>query len=396
MQSLLNIKTPYYLYDTDLLHSNLSFVSSIAGSFGFHIHYALKANNNPGITQIISRYGLGADCVSGYEISEALYRNFPAKKIVYAGVGKTDDEIRLALQNNILCLNCESIEELQVIEQIASSMQKTAPVAIRVNPDIEPYTHKYITTGKEENKFGLHLNHLKQALEFINNSTSLKFMGLHFHIGSQITTIEPFAKLCKKVNSIWRIFELDSYGGCLLNLGGGLGIDYSSEDNAANPGFKEYFSLFHNKLDIPSHVNIHFELGRSIVASCGKLITRVLYTKEGISKNFVIVDAGMTELMRPALYNAQHRIENLTSPGMQAIYDVAGPICESSDVFAKNIKLPKTARGDLLAIHSCGAYGESMMLSYNMRPKVKSWFVSNGVIARGQSGVESEPERVFA
>ncbi len=362
-----NIPTPYYQYDLALLRQTLKQASESAATHGYTIHYAMKANNNPAITGIIRDYGLGADCVSGNEVAEALRQGFPAREIVYAGVGKSDREIELALREDILCLNCESLEELQVTEEIARGMQKIAPVAIRVNPGVAANTHRYITTGLEENKFGVHVSQLREVLDFASESPWLQLMGLHFHIGSQITSLQPFERLTAKVNELWQTMNMEERGATLLNLGGGLGVDYENPEGNPIPPFSAYFDVFARHLQVPEHVKIRFELGRSLVAQCGKLITKVLYTKKGVNRSFVITDAGMNELMRPALYQSRHHITSLTSNQPPETYDVVGPVCESSDVFATGIQLPRTGRGDILAIHSCGAYSESMSLRYNMR-----------------------------
>jgi diaminopimelate decarboxylase len=364
-----DIPTPYYLYDSKLLRRTLEDAVNNAARYGYHIHYAIKANNNPEITSIISSYGLGADCVSGNEVAEALRAGFKPKEVVYAGVGKSDSEIEFALGEGILCLNCESMEELVVTEEIAKRIQIKAPVAVRINPGVAANTHKYITTGLDENKFGVHLTQIHKVLEFASASPWLELKGLHFHIGSQITTLDTFKQLCLRVNELWRTLEMDNHNLVMLNLGGGLGVDYEDPENNAIPPFEEFFRTIAENLDVPKHLSVRFELGRSLVAQSGKLITRVLYTKKGINRDFVITDAGMTELMRPALYQSRHLITNLTSELSPATYDVVGPICESSDVFARDVVLPATARGDFLAIHTCGAYSESMTLRYNMRDK---------------------------
>jgi diaminopimelate decarboxylase len=327
---------------------------------------------------VVREYGFGVDCVSGNEVSEALHRGFDPSAIVYAGVGKSDEEIALALTNEIFCFNCESLEELQVIAQIASNLKRVANIALRVNPGVHANTHRYITTGLEENKFGIHISQLQDALDFCEKTQWIDFKGLHFHIGSQITTLEPFINLCNRVNDIWSSFQIDTYGATLLNLGGGFGVDYQNPTKNVIPDFDSYFAVFADHLKIPAGIAIHFELGRSLVAQCGKLITKVLYTKQGVNKAFVITDAGMTELMRPALYQAVHQIENTTSQGRPETYDVVGPVCESSDVFARDVILPATTRGDILAIHTCGAYAESMMLRYNMRTRARSYFIRDG------------------
>ncbi len=368
--------TPFYLYDMGLLNETLNRARSAATRHQYHVHYAMKANLEKEILGTVRQHGLGVDCVSGPEISAALDNGFPADSIVFAGVGKTDAEIRLGLEKGILSFNCESLEELRVIAEIASRMAMEARVALRVNPAVDADTHHKITTGRSENKFGIPLPQLGQALDYCHDHHALRFMGLHFHIGSQITTTEPFVQLCRQVNRIWQEFRIDSYGPVMLNMGGGLGIDYADPDRQAIPDFDGFFGEFARHLDIPGHIRVHFELGRSVVGQCCSLITSVLYVKQGVNKQFLITDAGMTELMRPALYGAEHKIENLSSGGAGApeIYDVVGPACESSDVFAENLSLPATRRGDLLAVRSCGAYVQSMTLNYNLRPAAPAVF----------------------
>jgi len=380
MSQYQSLKTPCYLYDLDLLAHTLERAITASAPYGYKIHYAIKANNNPAITRTIMKNGMGVDCVSGNEITESLRIGFKASQIVYAGVGKSDTEIETALRNEIFCINCESIEELEVIAQIAQKINLRAPVALRVNPGVKANTHHYITTGLEENKFGIHLSQLQQALDFCEKSAHIDFLGIHFHIGSQITGLEAFAQLAGKVNDIWINYDIDQYGGKILNLGGGLGIDYLAPDENPVPDFDSYFKIFQQNLQIPKHISVHFELGRSLVGQCGQLITKVLYTKKGVNKDFVVTDAGMTELMRPSLYQAVHQITNLTSHGEAFVYDVVGPVCESSDVFSKNVSLPQTKRGDILCIDSSGAYGESMTLNYNMRKKAENYFIENGKI----------------
>lgn len=382
MSGTISLKTPFYLYDTHVLQQTVKAAVDAADAYGYVLHYAMKANHNPVITQLISQYGLGADCVSGNEVLKALQHGFSCGQTVFAGVGKSDEEIALALENQILCLNCESEEELVVTESIARNAGKVARIAIRVNPGVEAHTHHYITTGLDENKFGVHLQHLHRLLEFAHQSPWIDFLGLHFHIGSQITDLQAFERLCHKINTVWREYRLQHYGARMLNVGGGLGVSYQAPEYKDLPDFESYFGVFAKNLRIPSGVRVHFELGRSLVAQCGKLVSKVLYTKKGVNRHFVILDAGMTELMRPALYQAVHHISHLGETDGRPLqrYDVAGPVCESSDVFARDIMLPATRRGDILAIHSCGAYGESMMLRYNLRPAIKSYFLHKGTI----------------
>jgi diaminopimelate decarboxylase len=375
------INTPSYLYNLDLLEETLHQTMNGARQFDYTVHYAIKANNNPVILSIIRQAGFGIDCVSGNEVSAALDAGFDPRGIVFAGVGKTDDEIRLALENDIFCLNCESLEELQVIAEIAGEMNKTARVALRIIPGIEAHTHQNITTGLEENKFGIHPSLLNSSLQFCEENPHLNFIGLHFHIGSQITSKSPFMELAKKASKLWSDYEIEKHGGYILNLGGGLGIDYLNPTQNSIPDFRDFFGIFNEYLDVPKNVKIHFELGRSLVGQCGTVNTKVLYVKEGRTKKHIITDAGMTELLRPALYQSLHQIVNTSSSLVgHETYDVAGPVCESTDHFAKNISLPVTKRGDILTVHSCGAYVESMRLSYLLRPPAKTYFLKDKVL----------------
>lgn len=378
MVDLKNIETPFYLYDLDLLEETVSFAMNEAGRHGYIIHYAIKANNNPVIAGTIKDRGAGVDCVSGNEVRKSIELGFSRKGIVFAGVGKTDKEIEVALDEDIFCLNCESAEELRVIDEIAGNSGKVARIALRVNPSVEAQTHHYIATGMDENKFGISLPHLQDALDVCSGSEHLDFIGLHFHIGSQITSPEPYRRLCERVNQIWNDFNISSYGGHILNMGGGLGIDYNDPEVNSIPDFASFFNIFAETLALPAGIEIHFELGRSLVGQCGKIVTRVLFTKQGIGKKFVITDAGMTELMRPSLYQAVHKINNTSSSGDPETCDIVGPVCESSDTFVKDAILPVTKRGDLLQIFSCGAYAESMTLNFNLRDKPDSIFISGG------------------
>lgn len=386
--NLSSIETPFYLYDLDLLEQTLSTAAGVAASHGYVLHYALKANHQMPILEMIKSYGMGADCVSGHEVQLALDQGFDPGKIVFAGVGKTDQEIMLALEQDIFSLNCESIEELQVIQEIAGALGRTARVALRVNPGVDARTHRNITTGLEENKFGIPLSQLQQALDYCHNSPQLRFIGLHFHIGSQITSLQPYIELCRRANDIWQSYDISRYGGKVLNLGGGMGINYQNPDDAI-PDFAGFFRTIAGNLSMPAGVEVHFEPGRSLVGQCAALITRVLYVKQGAKKQFVITDAGMTELMRPALYQAVHQIENLNPEGRIQICDVVGPVCESSDVFAKDLALPLPQRGHLLAIRSCGAYAQSMSLRYNLRKSASAVYTRKGqIISNLSSGVE--------
>jgi len=374
INKLRELETPFYFYNTDLLRETLALVRKEADKYGFHVHYAVKANANPKILTIIRENGLGADCVSGGEIKASLAAGFPAKKIVYAGVGKADWEINLGLDNDIFCFNVESAAELEVINELAAAKNKVASVALRVNPEVDAHTHAYITTGMKENKFGINLSQLDGVLDLFEKFQNVKLIGLHFHIGSQITDLSSFQNLCTRVAEIQENMSHRNIHVDNLNLGGGLGIDYYHPNHLSIPDFEEYFSIFHKHIKLQPGQQVHFEPGRSIVGQCGTLITKVLYVKEGASKNFAIVDAGFTELIRPALYQAYHRIENLTSEEAVEPYDVVGPICESSDSFGKAVDLNKVRRGDLIALRSAGAYGEIMASQYNCRQLPKAYF----------------------
>ena len=368
------LETPFYYYDTDVLRKTLEQLTKEAGKYNYNIHYALKANVNPRILSIIRGYGVGADCVSGGEIKAAINAGFPASKVVFAGVGKADWEINLALDYNIFCFNVESIPELEVINELAAAKGKVTNIALRINPNVVADTHHYISTGKEENKFGIALTDVDKVIDVALSSSNVKLIGLHFHIGSQILEMNNFAGLCSRLNELQDQLERRNLRLENINFGGGLGIDYQYPNKQPIPDFTGYFKTFHSMVKLREGQVVHFEPGRSVVGQCGSLITKVLYIKEGIKKKFAIVDAGMTELIRPALYQAYHKIENFTSEEPIEKYDVVGPICESSDSFGKEVPLNKTKRGDFLALRSAGAYGEIMASQYNLRRLPLSYF----------------------
>ena len=363
------LQTPFYYYDADLLRETLKVLTAEAGKHeNFVVHYAVKANANPKVLNIIHNAGLGADCVSGGEINAALKAGFPASGIVYAGVGKSDREIELGLSKGIFCFNVESEAELEVIQEIAARMDKTAQVALRINPNIGAHTHANITTGLAENKFGIAMEDMERIIERAQKMSHIQLIGLHFHIGSQILDMGDFEALCNRINELQDQLERCQIQLPNINVGGGLGIDYQHPNRVSIPDFKAYFDTYAKHLKLRPGQKLHFELGRAVVAQCGSLITRTLYVKQGVAKQFAIVDAGMTELIRPALYQAYHKIENISSEESVRPYDVVGPICESSDVFGKQIDLNATRRGDLIALRSAGAYGEIMASQYNCRP----------------------------
>lgn len=363
-----NVQTPFYYYDTRLLRDTLMVIKEEAAKHeGFVVHYAVKANANTKLLRIISEAGLGADCVSGGEIEAATKAGFPSSGIVYAGVGKSDWEINLSLQTDIFCFNVESLAELEIIDQLAGQKGKVARVAIRINPNVGAHTHANITTGLAENKFGIAMRDMVAVIRKAEELKNVEFIGLHFHIGSQILEMGDFFALSSRINELQDQLDGEGIKVDNINVGGGLGIDYENPDGNPIPDFKQYFDTYAANLKLRKGQKVHFELGRSVVGQCGSLITKTLYIKQGEFKQFAIVDAGMTDLIRPALYQAHHKIENISSNGEEKLYDVVGPICESSDVFAKQVTLRETKRGDLIALRSAGAYGEIMASQYNCR-----------------------------
>jgi len=368
------LQTPFYYYDVALLQKTLDVVNAETQKYDYHQHYAVKANANPRILALIAQNGLGADCVSGGEIQAALNAGFPASKIVFAGVGKADWEINLGLEHDIACFNAESLAELEVINSLAASKQKTANVSLRINPNIDAHTHAKITTGLQENKFGINIGLLHGVLDQMLTMSNIRFTGIHFHIGSQITDLTAFRELCIQANELQD--EIETHGLTIenVNFGGGLGINYYHPNHLNIPEFENYFEVYHKLMNRRAGQQVHVELGRSIVGQCGSLISKVLYVKKGEVKQFAILDAGFTELIRPAMYGAYHHAENITSDEPVETYDVVGPICESTDVFGKDIQLNEVRRNDLIAFRSAGAYGEIMASQYNCRPLPKSYF----------------------
>lgn len=368
------LETPFYYYDTGLLRETLNTIRKETEKYNkYCVHYAVKANANPKILSVIRESGLGVDCVSGGEIKAAIKAGFPGSKIVYAGVGKTDKEINLGLDYDIFCFNVESVPELEVINGLAAAKNKIARIAFRINPNVGAHTHANITTGLAENKFGISMQDMNYIIDRALEMSHVKFVGLHFHIGSQILDMGDFIALCNRVNELQEKLYARQIIVEHINVGGGLGIDYAHPNRQPIPDFAEYFMTYHKHLRLRPQQTLHFELGRSVVGQCGSLITRVIYVKQGTNKQFAIVDAGMTDLIRPALYQAYHKIENITSEKSMETYDVVGPICESSDVFGKAIDLNKVERGDLIALRSAGAYGEIMASGYNCRELPKGY-----------------------
>ena len=384
------LDTPFYYYDMGMLNQTLNACKTAADKYGFHVHYAMKANFNPKVLDSIQAHGFGADCVSGNEVKAALEHSFDKKSVVFAGVGKSDREINLALDADIFCFNVESVQELFIINDLAKAKGKTANVAIRINPNVDAHTHHFITTGLDENKFGINIWQLPDVADALHKCANLQFLGIHFHIGSQITDMEVYKSLCTRINEIQDWFTNHGFTVKVLNTGGGLGVDYHNPDSNTISDFESYFKVFKDFLDIKPGQEVHFELGRALVAQSASLIARVLYVKNGLKKNFLVLDAGMTELIRPMLYQAYHEIENLSQkskvksqnqsknthnsqPATHNLkYDVVGPICESTDCFRKDVDLPESFRGDLIAIRTSGAYAEVMASGYNLRDRVQS------------------------
>ncbi len=368
------LKTPFYYYKMDSFKNTLDKIKNTAAKYGYIVHYAMKANANDKLLGIIKEFGFGADCVSGNEIQKAIELGFNPKEIAFAGVGKSDFEINLALDYEIFSFNCESAQEIEIIDEFAGKKGKIAQIALRINPNVNANTHHYITTGLEENKFGINRWEFDKIIELLKNKKNIRLQGIHFHIGSQITDLDVFKNLCIRVNEIQKYFTENHILLEHINVGGGLGVDYEYPDNTDFPDFEAFFRLFDRFLELRPGQKLHFEIGRAMVAQSGDLITRVLFVKNGINTNFAIVDAGMTELIRPALYQAYHKIENISSKEGIDFYDVVGPICESSDTFGKTVQMTETKRGDLIAIRTIGAYGEVMASRYNLRDLAKSYY----------------------
>lgn len=379
-------ETPLYYYDLSLLQKTLQEAVTAASPYGYHIHYALKANFNDRILQAVQQAGIGADCVSGNEVLKAVEIGFSPDKIVFAGVGKSDKEINLALDAGIFAFNVESVQELSVLAELARAKSTKARLALRINPNVDAHTHHYITTGLEENKFGIKTWELNDCLSVIKqHPDSIELIGIHFHVGSQITDLNVFKSLCVKANEFNQWFDERGFRLKVLNVGGGLGVNYQDPDGDPLVDFKAYFSIFDQFLPKFPEQEVHFELGRALVAQCGSLVSRVLYVKNGLKKNFLVLDAGMTELMRPALYQAYHKIERLSleEQGEELVnYDVVGPICESTDCFGKEVALPLSSRGDLIAIRTAGAYGEVMASRYNLREEIRYLYSDEIAVSR--------------
>ena len=367
------LSTPFYYYDISVLEQNLKSLSHLLKPFN-KVFFSVKSNTNPKILKTINNYNLGIDAVSFNEIKHCINNGFNCDDIVFAGVGKTDREIENGIKNNISYFNVESLQELELINSLSNNLSKVTNVSIRINPNIKCDTNKKIQTGSSDDKFGIDLNDISYIPK-LNQLSNINISGIHFHIGSQLIDLSPFISLCKISNEITSYLKENGLNIKTINVGGGLGIDYEEPEKNLISNFKDFINLFNTKINLDDTQSIHFELGRSIVGQCGFLVSRILYSKKSYNKNFLILDSGMNNLIRPALYNSKHKISNITSNQNAYLnYDIVGPICESSDTFARNYPLVKSERGDLIVFHSCGAYAESMSSNYNLRDNINIYF----------------------
>jgi len=368
--------TPLYVYDFNHFENQFNELKNAFKGRKSIISYAVKANSNLSVIKKFASLGSGADCVSIGEVKRALMAGVDRYKIIFSGVGKRDDEIEEALKLDILMINVESEAELQRVAEIAEKLGVVARISIRVNPNIDPKTHPYISTGLHENKFGVDLDTAKKMYLFAKNSSSLNPVGIHFHIGSQLTELEPIKEASQIVADLVRSLKAINIDIKFFDVGGGLGIKYKDEVTIKPYDYAQAILSTLSGLD----VTIICEPGRFLVGNGGWFLTKVLYEKVNGDKRFVIVDGAMNDLIRPSLYNAYHKIEVLTEKdGELSRANLVGPICESGDFFAKDIELPSTNPGDLVIIHSAGAYGFTMSSNYNTRPRAAEIAVENGV-----------------
>ena len=368
-------QTPYYVYDFDHITTQYNELKGAFKARKSLVAYAVKANSNLSVIKHLASLGAGADCVSIGEVKRALKVGIAPYKIIFSGVGKIDSEIKEALELGILMINVESDAELQRVEAIAKELDVVARISIRVNPNIDPKTHPYISTGLHENKFGVDIDTAKRMYIQCKNSENLDPQGIHCHIGSQLTELEPIKESVKIVADLVRNLKAIKIELSFMDIGGGLGIVYDDEKLIDTNEYAQSVLETMFGLDI----TIICEPGRFLVGNCGTFVTKVLYEKVNGNKRFVIVDGAMNDLIRPSLYNAYHKIEVLNDNKEFSDCNLVGPVCESGDFFAKNIDLPKTEHNDLIAIYSAGAYGFTMASNYNTRGKVAEIAVENGV-----------------
>ena len=357
--------TPLYVYDFDYIENRyITLKEAFAGKKSM-INYAVKANSNLSVIAHLAKLGAGADCVSIGEVNRALTAGVDKYKIIFSGVGKRDDEIREAIQKDILMLNLESEAEMKRVELVAKELGKEARISIRVNPNIDPQTHPYISTGLHENKFGVEIDMAKRMYIYANKSEFLNPVGIHFHIGSQLTKLEPIAEAATIVADLVRSLKAIKIEIKFFDVGGGIGVVYDKEVTISPSAYAQVIFQATKGLD----VTLLCEPGRYMVANAGAFFTRVLYEKNNGSKRFVIVDGGMNDLIRPSLYNAYHKIEAVGIEGEKTPADVVGPVCESGDFFGKDVPLPPLSHNDIVVVHSAGAYGFTMASNYNTRAK---------------------------
>jgi len=365
------VGTPCYVYSTATFERHYNVFADSFQGIDALVAYSVKANSNIGILATLAKLGAGADVVSGGELQRALTAGIPAQKIVFSGVGKTADEMRLALTAGIRVFNVESLPELYVLNGVAAELDKKAPIAFRVNPDVTAGGHEKISTGKKENKFGIAWSHAERAYAEAAALENIEIVGVDVHIGSQIDDLAPFEKAIAKVGELISRLRANGHTIRSFDIGGGLGIPYG--DNSITPPPPDLYGKMVKRLTADMDVEMIFEPGRMISGNAGILLSKVLYVKEGEDRKFLIVDAAMNDLLRPALYDAYHEIEPVMAPGNnydEVTYDVVGPICESGDTFTKSRDLPEMTAGDLLVMHSAGAYGASQSSQYNTRPLV--------------------------
>ena len=360
------VGTPFYVYSKAAILDKINQYKEAFKSVDTLICYATKANPNLSILKIAAEEGLGADTVSGGEIYKAIKAGIKPEKIVYAGVGKTDFELDFAVREGILSFNIESKQELDVLNQIAEKRKKKANIAIRVNPDVDPKTHPYISTGLKESKFGIDIDEALDAYKYAAKLENLNIVGIHCHIGSQLLDVSPYKEAIEKVLSLVEKLKKEGINLSHLDIGGGLGIKYKPEDNPPTP-----YDLANVILPLvrDTGLKLIIEPGRSLVGESGALVSKVIFTKKKKSKNFIIVDSGMNDLVRPAMYNAYHHILPIKPKDEKIVADIVGPICETGDFLALDREIDSLRRGDLLAVMSAGAYGSSMSSNYNVRPR---------------------------
>ena len=386
-----HLGTPFYVYSTATLRRHFDLFESALNGLDHLICYAVKASSNQAILRTLAKFGAGMDVVSGVEYKRARDAGVEGNRIVFSGVGKTISEMKMALSEGVRQFNVESEEELFVLSRLANSMDRLAPITLRVNPDVDAKTHEKIATGKAENKFGIPISRAREVYALAASLPGIKVVGIDLHIGSQLTQLLPFEEAYKKIADLTNILRSDGHEIMRLDLGGGLGIPYGSKDGTP-PTPKEYGQMIKRVL---GHLNCEIEIepGRLLVGNAGLLVSEVIYVKKGHDREFLILDAAMNDLLRPALYEAHHDIVPIVKSRLEhkdAVYDIVGPVCETGDTFAKSREMKKCKPGDLLAFRSAGAYGAAMASEYNTRPLVPEVLTNNGdyVVIRDRPSLE--------